>query len=137
LSYRILVIIFLRVHIQTRCTARGHSLVTILSGKKAVLARTIVNTLDDLGPHQGAFGDDAFKGDHAVQVLGAQCSRVAREFSEGSDIRAVVALQKQVSSPFEWSAHESKPTTSSDVSLAGRFGIVPITFFKARSKACE
>ena len=136
LTYRILVIIFLRVHVQARCTACGHGLITILPGEEAVLGRTVVNTLDDLGAYQGTFGNDAFKGDHAVQVLGAQCSRVAREFSEGSDVRAVVALRRQVSFALR-SAHESNPTTSSAVSLAGRFGMVPITFFKARSKACE
>jgi hypothetical protein len=53
-----------------------------------------VDTLNDLGADQGAFCDDTLERDHVVQLLRSQCTGVAGEFSECTDIGTVVSLAK-------------------------------------------
>jgi hypothetical protein len=48
-TYRVLLVVFLGVNVQTGCATRTHSLITILSSNEAILPLDIMNTLNNLG----------------------------------------------------------------------------------------
>lgn len=70
-SYRILLIVLLRIDIQA-CGATGcHSLIPILPCKELVLLLAEVYTLDNFRSNERAFCDDTFERHHTVEVGGA------------------------------------------------------------------
>lgn len=139
-TYRVFLVIFLGVYIQTCGTTGGHSLVAIFSGKETVLLLAVVNTLDHLWSNQRALRHDSFKSHHPIQVLRTQGAGIARKFSERSVEGTIVKLMEQLISlmllcfqvPLSINV---KHTASSDDSFLP--GITCLTTsFKAVSKDC-
>ncbi len=70
-----------------------------------------------------------------IEAVGAKGPRVAGEFSEATNVRAIIHLVGLLGAcRGSW---EIRLTASSDDSLAGLFGSATMIFLSAWSKACE
>lgn len=50
----------------------------------------VVHTLDHLRPHERCLCDDAFQRHHVVELIGAECARVARVLAEAANVGTVI-----------------------------------------------
>jgi hypothetical protein len=67
-AYRILLIILLRIYIQTCGAICCHGLVSVLPREELVLFLAIVDTLNHFRPHKRAFRDNPFQRYHTIEV---------------------------------------------------------------------
>lgn len=91
-TYRILLIIFLRVYIETRRATGRHSLIPIFPRQKSVFPLAIMHTLYNLGPDQRAFGDDTLEGNHVIQMCRTQSPGIAGKLSKSTNVSAIIVL---------------------------------------------
>jgi hypothetical protein len=88
-TYRIALLIFCGVYACARSTC-GHGLVPVLAEVELLLVFVVVHTLDHLRPDERGLRDDTLQRYHVVELVGAECTRVARIFAEAANVGAVV-----------------------------------------------
>ena len=94
-----------------------------------VLLFIIVYALHHLWANERAFCYYSFQGYHVIEAVGAKGPRVAGEFSEATNVRAIIHLVGLLGAcTGSW---ETRLTASSDDSLAGLFGSATMIFLSA------
>ncbi len=91
-AYRITIVILLRVYARTGRTIGRHCLVPVLPEVEYVFLFIIVYTLYHLWANERAFCHDSFQRYHVIEAVGAKGPRVAGEFSEATNVRAIIHL---------------------------------------------
>lgn len=91
-TYRVLLIIFLRVDIQTRRPSSSHSLIPIPPSKKPILLFAVMHTLNNFRANQRTLGNDTLERNHPIQVNRSQCAWITGQFSKSPNISAIVVL---------------------------------------------
>lgn len=67
-TYRILLIILLWINVHICYAAGCHSLIPVSPRNKSIFTLIVMHTLDDFRPDQRTFRDNAFQGNHPIQV---------------------------------------------------------------------
>ena len=88
-THGVALLVFCRVYACARSTC-GHCLVSVFAEVKLLLVLVVVNTLDDLRPDKRSLCDDSLQRHHVVQLVRAECARIAGELAEAANVGAVV-----------------------------------------------
>ena len=128
-AYRITIIVLLRVYARTGRTIGRHRLISVLPEMEYVLLFIVVYALYYLWANERAFCYYSFQGYHVIEAVGAEGPRVAGEFSEATNVRAIIHLIRLFSGCRR--CYGRKLTTSSEDSLAGLFGSATMIFLSA------
>ena len=93
-AYRITIVVLLRVHARTGRTIGRHCLIPVLPEMEYVLLFIIMYALHHLWANERAFCYYSFQGYHVIEAVGAKGPRVAGEFAEATNVRAIIHLVK-------------------------------------------
>ena len=91
-AYRITIVIFLRVYTRAGRTIGRHCLIPVLPEMEYILLFIIVYAFHHLWANERAFCHYSFQGYHVIEAVGAKGPRVAGEFSEATNVRAIIHL---------------------------------------------
>lgn len=91
-AYRIAIIILLRVYARTGRTIGRHCLIPILPKMEYILLFIIVYALHHLWANERTFCHYSFQRYHVIEAVRAKGPRVAGEFSEAANVRAIIHL---------------------------------------------
>ena len=91
-TYRITIVILLRVYARAGRTIGRHCLIPVLPEMEYVLLFIIMYAFHHLWANERAFCYYSFQGYHVIEAVGAKGPRVAGEFSEATNVRAIIHL---------------------------------------------